>query len=224
MWRVLKYRPLGTISAIFLRRVDMTTLMTHGLFLTRNVGAVFMLIVVLMVVANFLLVLHTEHSAVRQQLRDDAWLLKRCGEPDFYLKLKQHTDLCESVERNARRNVLLHCVTHALRSTHFCGFDSCANIAAAVVQTLLYGGMWSITAFICMLLIVPILLRYAYQMFVNTVAENHLRTKYNFPYGINAALLHAEHEAAHLRRRPAPRYEALNDIPQECSLLLHGGV
>jgi hypothetical protein len=206
----------------------MTTAVGHALFVARNFGLVAGVIMLVMIVANFLLALHTEHASVRQQLRDDEWLLKRCGEPDFYLKLKQHTDLCESVERNARRNVLLHCVAHALQSTQLCGFDSCTNIAAAIVQTLLYGGAWSLATFVFALLAIPLLLNMLYRTCVNSIAENHLRTKYNFPYGLNVSLLHAEHEAATLRRRgglrqDVPRYELMGDVPSDMQLLVAGG-
>jgi hypothetical protein len=153
-----------------------------------------MIIFTSLVICNFLYVLHSEHASARQRLMDDQWLLKRCGEPDFYIKLKQHTDLCEGVEANARRSILLHSVASALRSTQLCGFDSCTNIAKEITDTIIRGGIITIATAVAIIFTVPIIFTVIYRRFIDSVSENHLRTKYNMPYGLNTSLLHAQNQ------------------------------
>jgi hypothetical protein len=151
-----------------------------------------MAVFISLVICNFLYVLHAEHSTARQRLMDDQWLLKRCGEPDFYIRLKQHTDLCEGVEANARRSILLHSLASALRSTQLCGFDSCTNIAKEMTDAIIRGGIITIATAFAILFTLPFLATLMYRRFIDTVSENHLRTKYNMPYGLNTSLIHAQ--------------------------------
>lgn len=167
-----------------------------ALALAKHVTTICMVVFTALVVFNFLYVLHTEHATARQRLLDDQWLFERCGEPDFYIRLKQHTDLCEGVEANARRSILLHSFTAALRNTQLCGFDTCANIAQAVVETILRGGIITMAMAVTIVFTVPVVSMLMYRRFVDGVAENHLRTKYNMPYGLNTSLLHSQHEQA----------------------------
>jgi hypothetical protein len=147
-----------------------------------------------LIVCNFIYVLHVEHTTARQRLMDDQWLLKRCGEPDFYMRLKQHTDLCEGVEANARRSILLHSLASALRSTQLCGFDSCTNIAKEISDAILRGGIITIATAIAILFTIPLLFTVIYRRFVDSVSEHHLRTKYNMPYGLNTSLIHSQRQ------------------------------
>jgi hypothetical protein len=165
-----------------------------ALTLARHITTLSMVVFTSLIVCNFIYVLHTEHTTARQRLLDDQWLLARCGEPDFYIRLKQHTDLCEGVEANARRSILLHSFTAALRSAQLCGFDSCTNIAHVMVDVILKGGVFTIAISITILFCVPVFFMVVYRRFVDSVAENHLRTKYNMPYGLNTSLLHMQHE------------------------------
>ena len=145
-----------------------------------------------LIICNFIYVLHVEHTTARQRLMDDQWLLKRCGEPDFYMRLKQHTDLCEGVEANARRSILLHSLASALRSTQLCGFDSCTNIAKEISDAILRGGIITIATAVAILFTIPILFTVIYRRFIDSVSEHHLRTKYNMPYGLNTSLIHSQ--------------------------------
>ena len=187
-----------------------------------------------LIIINFLFALQTEHASARQKLLDDKWLLEQCGEPDFYMHLKQHTDLCENVEANARRNILLHSVTSALQKTKLCGFDSCETLAIKFVDTLMRGGVFMLSCLIILLVAVPCMIVILYRNFVEKIAEvcahpplsafdnyksfllridfkfwrhlqDHLRTKYNMPYGLNTSLLHSEAfnttQAANFRQR-----------------------
>jgi hypothetical protein len=141
------------------------------LFASRNISVVLLFPFTCLIVINFLFALQTEHAAARQKLMDDQWLLEKCGQPDFYMRLKQHTDLCESVEANARRNILLHSVTSALQKTQLCGFDSCGSIAQKVVDTLMRGGLFMLGCIIVMLITIPCMIVVLYRNFVENLAE-----------------------------------------------------
>ena len=149
----------------------MSTPVQVVLFASKNITLVFILIFGSLVIINFLYALQIEHAAARQKLMDDQWLLEKCGEPDFYMRLKQHTDLCESVEANARRNILLHCVTSALQNTQLCGFASCESIAVKLVDTLMKGGVFMLACFIVLLIAVPCMIVVLYRNFVEKIAE-----------------------------------------------------
>ena len=140
----------------------MTTPVQIVLFASKNITLVFILIFGSLVIINFLYALQIEHASARQKLMDDQWLLEKCGEPDFYMRLKQHTDLCESVEANPRQNILLQCAKNALQKTQLCGFASFESIAVKLVDTLMKlvdtlmkGCVFMLACFIVLLIVVP---------------------------------------------------------------------
>ena len=181
---------------------------------TRHISMICIFMFAALVSCNFLYTLQSEHATARQRLMDDQWLLEKCGEPDFYIRLKQHTDLCEGVEANARRSILLHSFASALRSTQMCGFDSCTNIVAVFVDTIIRGGIITISIAIAIVFTLPILLTIMYRRFIDSVSETHLRTKYNMPYGLNASMLYAHHEHA--------SQKSFNDQPYRTRILDNG--
>ena len=185
----------------------------HMLFFARNTGTILVLVLALLVVINFVVEFHSEHAAVRQKLLDDKWLLDQCGKPDFYLNLKQHSDLCAEVERNARRNVLLHCVQSALKQTELCGFISCTELANNIVQTVIRGGIFTIALAVAIVLCVPVLAVYLYRVLAQNIADAHIKQNFNMPYGMNPALLNAEYDYMNVRRRPVVRYQDLQTGP-----------
>jgi hypothetical protein len=149
----------------------MSTPVQIFLFASKNITLVLICFFACLVTINFLFALQTEHAADRQRLMDDQWLLQQCGQPDFYMRLKQHTDLCESVEANARRNILLHSITSALQKTQLCGFASCESIAVKMVDTLMKGGVFMLACLIVLLVAVPCMIVILYRNFVEKIAE-----------------------------------------------------
>ena len=184
--------------------------------LTRNISMICTVILIALVSCNFMYTLHSEHATARQRLTDDQWLLKQCGDPDFFMRLKQHTDLCQDVEVNARRSILLHSFSSALRTTQLCGFDSCTNIATALVDTILRGGIITIAIAIAIIITLPVVSLHMYRRFIDNVSEHHLRTKYNMPYGLNTSMLyaHQDHAAATAFNNPSFRTRALDNGTQ----------
>ena len=194
----------------------MNTLVRLLLMISKHITWVCMIVFTLLIVLNFIYTLHTELTTARQRLMDDQWLLARCGEPDFYIRLKQHTDLCEGVEANARRSILLHSFASALRTTQLCGFDSCTNIVTAFVDTILRGGIITIAIAIAIIITLPVVSLHMYRRFIDNVSEHHLRTKYNMPYGLNTSMLyaHQDHAAATSFNNPSFRTRALDNGTQ----------
>jgi hypothetical protein len=78
---------------------------------------------------------------------DEAWLRERCKEPDFYANMRQHTDVCAQVEKNARASVLLHALNVAFTTPgNFCGSkQSCLDYLNDLVVR---GLMWPLVAVI----------------------------------------------------------------------------
>jgi hypothetical protein len=74
----------------------------------------------------------TYREAAAERANED-WLRENCRDPVFYSNLKSHSDLCSTVERNARRNLLFFSLNQVLAETYVCGATSCTEQAAAVV-------------------------------------------------------------------------------------------
>eukprot|EP00960_Hanusia_phi_P019569 577653-Hanusia_phi.AAC.1 len=50
---------------------------------------------------------YSEFQGEAARRADDEWLRIKCKDPEFFHKMKQHTDLCLKVEQNGRRSVAL---------------------------------------------------------------------------------------------------------------------
>lgn len=85
-------------------------------------------------VASFLVVrlvvfMEAWHEALAIQ-SDEAWLLRRCSDAEFYLNMRRHTDLCDQVQRNAARSPFLYALGAVAKTAHVCGRHSCTEIVA----------------------------------------------------------------------------------------------
>jgi hypothetical protein len=70
-------------------------------------------------------------------LRDNnAWLLEKCSEPEFFFKLKEHTDICHEVERLNRSNAYLNALYIVVNGSHLCGESPCIDTVQSVVAKL----------------------------------------------------------------------------------------
>lgn len=54
--------------------------------------------------------LHEEYTARAQQIESEAWLREKCTDPEFFVKLGQHTNLCEQIELTARVGAMWHAI------------------------------------------------------------------------------------------------------------------
>jgi len=79
---------------------------------------------------------HIAYSSHVAKKNDERWLLKKCSDPDFFINMKQHTDLCESVSKNAQSNAILFALNHVVSNTYICGNRACFDIIAEIVSRL----------------------------------------------------------------------------------------
>lgn len=193
----------------------MSNMVHHGVGFCRVVGFICTSVFVLLVVVKFMLAFHEEHTLFRQKLRDDAWLVEKCNDPQFYINFKQHSDLCQDVQANAQTHVFLHCFKGALQAVELCGFVSCQELAYNLMNAIANGGILAMGSFVALSLILPILCMHLFRIFCDAVAEQHLKTKYNMPFGYNAALVgggeSTHHGFRHDRKRIALEYADLGD-------------
>lgn len=67
-------------------------------------GSVAVLVVVML---HGCAALYSRYETLAGQLESERWLVTRCKDPDFFSNMHQHTDLCISVENNARVGALM---------------------------------------------------------------------------------------------------------------------
>lgn len=58
---------------------------------------------------------------------EEAWLRQKCKDPDFYSNMRQHTNLCLQVEKNAQSSIALTALNTMVATTHLCGTRQCAD-------------------------------------------------------------------------------------------------
>ena len=90
-------------------------------------------------------------QAVRVQ-QDEAWLRLQCDDPDFYSNMRQHTDLCMQVRKNAEQIPFLQALSAVANTAHLCGRYSCAD---AVLYMSNRGGLPVLVAGLAALLMAP---------------------------------------------------------------------
>ena len=69
---------------------------------------------------------------VQQVQHDEKWLLENCRDPEFYSKMRQHTDLCMMVQRNAERSPALFALNAVANTAHLCGRYSCQDMLVSL--------------------------------------------------------------------------------------------
>ena len=90
-------------------------------------------------------------QAVRVQ-QDEAWLRLQCADPEFYTNMRQHTDLCTEVRRNAEQIPFLQALSAVANTAHLCGRYSCAD---AVLYLSRGGGLPVLVAALLALVMAP---------------------------------------------------------------------
>jgi hypothetical protein len=78
---------------------------------------------------------HVVYTREVQKESDDAWLRSQCMEPEFYLKMRQHTDLCAQVQENHRESKILKALLAVGTATHLCGSRPCFIVVQDFVNS-----------------------------------------------------------------------------------------
>lgn len=87
-------------------------------------------------VISRIFLLHDAYISESNKRADERWLLDRCREPEFYSNLRQHTDLCTAVEKNARSSLFLTALNSVASKTHACGTTSCVDVVFSIFSRL----------------------------------------------------------------------------------------
>ncbi len=77
-----------------------------------------------------LFIFYEAYTDYVRTLSDEQWLLVQCASPEFYTNMRQHTDLCNSVRRNAERSPFLIALNAVAQTAHLCGRYSCIDSMA----------------------------------------------------------------------------------------------
>jgi len=77
-----------------------------------------------------LFVFYEAYTDYVRVLKDEKWLLDQCAFPEFYTNMRTHTDLCNSVRRNAERSPLLIALNAVAQTAHLCGRYTCTESLA----------------------------------------------------------------------------------------------
>jgi hypothetical protein len=77
-------------------------------------------------------VFYEAYTSALRLVRDEAWIRTQCADPQFYSNLKQHSDLCQSVQINFERSPLLVALNAVSETAHLCGRYSCTDNLAAI--------------------------------------------------------------------------------------------
>jgi hypothetical protein len=115
-------------------------------------------------------IFHEAYLAHVSKVADERWLLRQCGDSDFYSNIRQHTDLCESVSLNARSSAILAALNEMAVNTYACGSKSCPAVFQGIFMRL---GWQSLG-------VVALLFVFAPNMFV--VLYNAVVGRYNTKY------------------------------------------
>lgn len=102
----------------------------------RNILASLWMVWCLTFVISRIFLLHDAYISESNRRADERWLLERCREPEFYSNLRQHTDLCTAVEKNARSSLFLTALNSVASKTHACGTTSCLDLVFTIFSRL----------------------------------------------------------------------------------------
>jgi hypothetical protein len=72
-------------------------------------------------------IFYEAYTSVLRVHKEEGWLRIQCGDPNFYTNMRQHTDLCASVQRNCERIPFLVGLNAVAETAHLCGRYSCAD-------------------------------------------------------------------------------------------------
>jgi hypothetical protein len=145
-------------------------------FLTQSVCTIAFGIYCLLIVINFVEMFNTNLKLLERKRKNDSWLQDQCKDPQFVHHMRNHIDLCETVEREALTNPYLTATQMALDGLHLCGSYSCEKLLVSLTMSL----RMSIYAWIAtiggLLVILPLCVLPLYRRWQRNILlhENHL--------------------------------------------------
>lgn len=131
-----------------------------------------------------LFMLYNEYQSELAMRADDEWLRSKCKDPEFFHNMKQHTDLCIKVEQNGRKSCAMVAINNVIAGTYLCGYKSCADYAASLLQWIMSLSLPFILAATALFLLTPTMLYPMYSAYLNRLADRRMLSLYNTPYGM----------------------------------------
>lgn len=125
------------------------------------------------------------YQSESKKKEDERWLRIKCLEPEFFSNMKQHSDLCNQVEINARRSCFLTALHIVLDNTYLCGYESCLTLAGSVTTWMIGAGMPFMIFLVVVILLTPTLLYPCFRIYLDRMAERRIMSIYNAPYGMD---------------------------------------
>lgn len=127
---------------------------------------------------------HMAFTMHRSKVKDEEWLLKQCHNPDFFYRLKAHTDICDELHANAARNAVLFALNHVVGNMHMCGGMACTALFTDLIKNL----GWQAVALVGVVLLVLgntliVLLRHYLHGQVARREQRFLRGQYRMELG-----------------------------------------
>lgn len=118
----------------------------------------------------------TFNNALQSELtkrKNEKWLVDKCGDPEFYFNMKEHTDLCATVVSNANSSIMLNALYAVAVTTHLCGSTSCTDMLQQFVQRL----GWQIIGLITLIILFsPNLMFWVYRASAHRFIQNRERS------------------------------------------------
>lgn len=127
---------------------------------------------------------YTEYIQAVTKRENEEWLRVKCNDPDFFHKMKEHSDICLEVEQNARRSCVLQALNAVVNATYLCGFQSCQDMMAQWMGWAMGMGMPVVLGVAVLLLLLPTLVYPFMRMYLDRMADKRIMSLYNTPYGL----------------------------------------
>lgn len=120
-------------------------------------------------------VFYEAYTSALRIIRDEAWIRTQCADPQFYSNLKQHSDLCQSVQINFERSPLLVALNAVSETAHLCGRYSCTDNLIAISR-----GGWPVMLSVGFIsLVAPTLLYQVMRSLMSARCVNELPINYH---------------------------------------------
>lgn len=141
-------------------------------------------------ICDRLFAFHMIYLAAQKRQTHNEWLLERCKDPEFYVNIKYHAEVCNDVEDEALRSLFLYSLKEVTETTHICGSHPCAHYAQAVVDWVAGLSLPVMIIFIAIVLFCPfVLVQFVrsifsmYNMFQSPASLHNINPGYSPFYG-----------------------------------------
>lgn len=127
-----------------------------------NIVIVAILLVCVAVVIGFTItrthMFHVAYGARTRDYTNNVWLVEQCKSAEFYSNMKQHSSLCEDVEKLQNDSLWLHALRDVIDKTSLCGSLSCEAVLQLLVTWVAMHSMYLAGLCICAVLVIAFLI------------------------------------------------------------------